>query len=82
MSHDELIASLRADMAATSSERDAAAAAGMKTAATLHMEQEHHMEAEAEIARLEAEAKARSTPDAQIRAGLLAIRTKFASLFG
>jgi hypothetical protein len=79
MSHDELIAALRKDMAATSAERNAASAAGTKSMADLTAERKQHADAVAEIARLEAEAKAKSTPDAQITAGLHALRVK---LFG
>lgn len=81
MSNDELIAALRKDMAATSAERDkqkSAAAASEKQRA---LAADQRRLAEEEVDRLEAEAKAASTPDAQIRAGLRAIRQKFADLF-
>lgn len=67
MSSDELIAALRKDMAATSAERD-------------HQAHER-AEAEEEVAKLEAAAKAASMPHAEICAALHAIRQKFASLF-
>lgn len=82
MSHDEYISALREDLGATAAERNAQAALGKKSAADLVAERKQHAEAMAEIARLEAEAKAASMPDAQIRAAVNAIRNKFKSLFG
>lgn len=82
MSRDELIAALRKDMAATSAERNAAAAAGTKSMADLTAERHQHAQAMEQIAKLEAEAKAASMPDAQIRAAIGALRDKFKALLG
>lgn len=82
MTPEEYIAALRSDLGATSAERNAAAAAGRKSAADLTAERKQHEAAEAEIARLEADIKAKSTPDAQIAAGLRAIGDKFKALLG
>lgn len=80
MDHNEYIAKLKSDLAATSAERNAAAAAGTKSMADLVSERKEHAAALAEIAQLEAEAKAASMPDAQIHAAAVAIRKKVLSL--
>jgi hypothetical protein len=67
MSHDELIAALRSDMKATSADRDEQRA--------------ERLAVEADITKLKAEATAAADPDAQIRAGIAAIKKKFAALF-
>jgi uncharacterized sporulation protein YeaH/YhbH (DUF444 family) len=67
MSADDEIAALRSDMAAVAAERQADAAA--------------HAAALKEIATLQAKAASDALPDHQIRAGIAAIRAKFARLF-
>ena len=81
MSHDELISALRSDMAATAAERDAEAERAAAATSQRKLELQNRERAEAEVARLEKAAADASMPDAQIRAGLAAIRQRFFSLF-
>lgn len=82
MSHDELIASLRADMAATAAELAEARRNGEVQKIGWGQAAAAHHETEAELARLEEASKAASQPDAQIRAGILALAKKWRDRLG